>query len=92
MGWACVCFSFGGTRYDDDDDDELVLARRGHSVVQVFKSQTCERACICLHTVVVMQALMTLAENVLLYTSDCVWLLCLPLHTVKQNNLFIVNA
>lgn len=55
MGWACVCFSFGGTRYDDDDD-ELVLARKGHSVVQVFKSQTCERAYICLHTVVVMQA------------------------------------
>lgn len=31
-----------------------------------FESQTCERACVCLHIVVVMQALMKLAENVLL--------------------------
>lgn len=31
-----------------------------------FESQTCERACVRLHIVVVMQALMKLAENVLL--------------------------
>lgn len=47
----------------------LVLARRGHSL-RVFKSQTCERAYVCLHIVVVMQALVKLAENVSLYTSD----------------------
>ena len=62
---VCLCvlvgLSFGGTRCNDDD--ELVLARRGHSV-QVFESQTHERACVCLHIVIVMQALMKLAEKV----------------------------
>ena len=29
-----------------------------------FESQTCERACVCLHIVVVMQALMKMEENV----------------------------
>lgn len=63
----CVGFSFGGTHYDDDGG-ELVLARKGYSL-QVYTFQTSEGACICLH-IVVMQALMKLAENVLLCTSD----------------------
>lgn len=46
--------------------DEVVLVWTG----RVFKSQTCLRECVRLHIAVVMQALIKLAENVLLYMSD----------------------
>lgn len=52
--------------------DVLMLARRGHSLQVSFSSHSCESVCVCveLHIVVVMQAFMKLAENVVLYVSD----------------------